>query len=98
MKKLNLEYLKKEMWLELCEGDNSIEMSDSYKELVSDIGDEEVDGIEFIVNFYKILDRFISNGLIEFEGGDSDMLSNMFDDCGISLDEFNNCFDEYSLS
>ena len=97
MKKLNLEYLKNEMWLELCEGEE-IEMSDSYKELVSDIGDEEVDGIEFIVNFYKILDRFISNGLIEFEGGDSDWVWTYFDNWGISEDEFSDCFDKYSLS
>jgi hypothetical protein len=96
MKKLNLEYLKNEMWIELCEGE-VLEMSDSYKELVSDIGDEEVDGVEFIVNFYKILDRFIDNKLIEFEGGDIDWVGTYFDNCGISVDEFSNCFDKYNL-
>jgi hypothetical protein len=84
------------MWIELCEGDE-IEMSDSYKELVSDIGDEEVDGVEFIVNFYKILDRFIDNKLIEFEGGDIDWVWTYFDNCGIGGDEFSNCFDKYNL-
>jgi hypothetical protein len=97
MEKMNLDYLKKQMWIELCEGDDSIEVSDSYKELVSDIGDGEVDGVEFIVNFYKILDRFIDNKLIEFEGGDMDWVGVYFDNCGISVEEFNKCFDKYSL-
>ena len=66
MEKMNLEYLKNEMWIDVCEGE-VLEMSDSYKELVSDIGDGEVGVIEFISNFYKILDRLIENNLIEFD-------------------------------
>ena len=95
MKKLNLEYLKNEMWIDVCEGE-VLEMSDFYKELVSDIGDGEVGVIEFIANFYKILDRLIENNLIEFEGGDSDWVFNFCDNCGISVEEFNKCYDEYN--
>jgi len=41
MKKLNLKDLKINMWIEVCEG-NELEFSKEYKELVSNIGDEEV--------------------------------------------------------
>jgi hypothetical protein len=60
------------MWIEVCEGDDMIEMSNEYKELISDIGDEEVDGVMYVFNFYKLLDILINNNLIEFEGGEID--------------------------
>ena len=76
MKKLNLKDLKRNMWIEVCEGDDSIKISKEYKELVSDIGDEEVNGGEFISVFYKILNRLIEKELIEFVGGDYDWIWN----------------------
>ncbi len=94
MEKMSLEYLKNEMWIDVCEGE-VLEMSDVYKELVSDIGDGEVGCVEFISNFYKILDRLIENNLIEFEGGDSDWVCIFCENCGVSLEEFNNYYDEY---
>ena len=51
MKKLNLKDLKINMWIEVCEGDDSIEFSNEYKSLVSNIGDEEVSGGVYILNF-----------------------------------------------
>jgi hypothetical protein len=76
MKKLNLKDLKINMWIEVCEGDDSIEFSNEYKSLVSNIGDEEVSGGVYILNFYKILDILIENNLIEFVGGDGDWVFN----------------------
>ena len=75
MKKLNLKDLKINMWIEVCEG-KELEFSKEYKELVSNIGDEEVSGGVYILNFYKILDILIENNLIEFEGGDYDWIFN----------------------
>ena len=96
MEKMNLEYLKNEMWIDVCEGE-VLEMSNDYKELVSDICDGEVSCVEFIANFYKILDRLIENDLIEFEGGDSDWVCILCENCGVSIEEFNNYYDEYNL-
>ena len=76
MKKvMNLKDLKKSMWFEVCKG-YDIKMSDEFKKLVSGIGDEEVNGRDFVDNFYKLLDILIENNLIEFEGGDFDWLYN----------------------
>ena len=76
MKKvMNLKDLKKSMWIEVCKG-YDIKMSDEFKKLVSGIGDEEVNGRDFVDNFYKLLDILIENNLIEFEGGDFDWLYN----------------------
>ena len=72
---MNLKDLKTNMWIEVCDGDE-IEMSKKYKELVSDIGDEEVSGGVYVLNFYKILDILIKNDLIEFVGGEGDWLDN----------------------
>ncbi len=73
MKKvMNLKDLKRNMWIEVCEGDDNIEMSDEFKKLVSEIGDEEVNGVMYVFNFYKLLDILIDNDLIEFEGGEQD--------------------------
>jgi hypothetical protein len=89
MLKLNLKDLKLNMWIEVCNGEEK-EFSDEYKELVSGIGDEEVSGVDFIINFYKILDKLIDNKLIEFEGGDYDWIYNELSVYG----EENN-FDKY---
>jgi hypothetical protein len=89
MLKLNLKDLKLNMWIEVCNGEEK-EFSDEYKELVSGIGDEEVSGVDFIINFYKILDKLIDNELIEFEGGDYDWIYNELSVYG----EENN-FDKY---
>lgn len=94
MKKvMNLKDLKRNMWIEVCEGDD-IEMSDEFKKLVSGIGDEEVNGRDFVDNFYKLLDILIENKLIEFEGGDFDWLYNelcVYDEG----DNFNVYYKEY---
>jgi hypothetical protein len=89
MLKLNLKDLKLNMWIEVCNGEEK-EFSDEYKELVSGIGDEEVSGVDFIINFYKILDKLIDDKLIEFEGGDYDWIYNELSVYG----EENN-FDKY---
>jgi hypothetical protein len=89
MLKLNLKDLKLNMWIEVCNGEEK-EFSDEYKELVSGIGDEEVSGVDFIINFYKILDKLIDSKLIEFEGGDYDWIYNELSVYG----EENN-FDKY---
>jgi hypothetical protein len=86
---LNLKDLKLNMWIEVCNGEAK-EFSDEYKELVSGIGDEEVSGVDFIINFYKILDKLIDDKLIEFEGGDYDWIYNELSVYG----EENN-FDKY---
>ena len=82
MKKMNLKDLKNDMWIEVCEGDDSIEMSNEYKELVSDIGDEEVNGVMYVFNFYKLLGILIDNNLIEFEGGEIDWCISYLDEYG----------------
>jgi len=77
MKKvMNLKDLKNDMWIEVCEGDDSIEMSEEYKELVKNIGDGEASGGVYIYNFYELLDILINNNLIEFEGGEIDWICN----------------------
>ena len=59
MKKvMNLKDLKKSMWIEVCKG-YDIKMSDEFKKLVSGIGDEEVNGRDFVDNFYKFFDSLI---------------------------------------
>ena len=89
MLKLNLKDLKLNMWIEVGNGEEK-EFSDEYKELVRGIGDEEVSGVDFIINFYKILDKLIDDKLIEFEGGDYDWIYNELSVYG----EENN-FDKY---
>ena len=87
---MNLKDLKKWMWIEVCEGDSEIEMSSGYKELVSDVGDEDVEGGMFVYYFYVILDKLIKNKMIEFCGGDFDWIWSY-------LDEYNEGenFDKY---
>jgi len=82
MKKMNLKDLKNDMWIEVCEGDDRMEMSSEYKELVSDIGDEEVDGVMYVFNFYKLLDILIDNNLIEFEGSEGGWCVSYLDEYG----------------
>ena len=94
MKKMNLNDLKNDMWIEVCEGDDTIKMSDEYKKLIGDIKDGEVDGVNFILNFYKLLDILIDNDLIEFEGGDIDWCCSYFDEYGEG-DKFSEYYDEY---
>ena len=48
---MNLKDLKVNMWIEVCEGDDDIKMSKEYKKLISDIGNEEVSGGVYILNF-----------------------------------------------
>jgi len=91
---MNLKDLKNDMWIEVCEGDDSIEMSDEFKKLVSEIGDEEVNGRDFVDNFYKLLDILVENKLIEFEGGDFDWLFNELCVYG-EEDNFNVYYEEY---
>lgn len=89
---MNLKDLKKWMWIEVCEGNDEIEMSDKYKELCEDIGDEEVSGGLFIYNFYLILDKLIENEMIEFEGGEMDWVDSYLDEYGESKN-----FDKYMI-
>jgi len=93
---MNLKDLKKWMWLEVCEGDSEIEMSSGYKELVSDIGDEEVNGGMFVYYYYKILDRLIRNKMIEFEGGDYDWILSYLDEYDEG-ENFSKYINEYEL-
>lgn len=94
---MNLKDLKNNMWIEVCEGEE-IEMSDKYKELVSEIGDEEVSGGVYIYYFYKLLDIMIKNELVEFEGGDYDWIYNELSYYGEEnnfdkyIEEYNNKF------
>ena len=90
MGNLSLKYLKNNMWVEVCEGEVDIKMSDEYKKLVNDISDEEVSGGVYILNFYKVLDRLIENKLIDFEGGEMDWMYNELS----NLNDENN-FDKY---
>jgi hypothetical protein len=94
---MNLNDLKNWMWIEVCEGNSGIEMSDEYKELVSDIGDEDVNGGLFVYYYYIILDKLVKNKLIEFEGGDYDWVLSYLDeyDEGINFDKYVN--DYYKL-
>jgi hypothetical protein len=94
---MNLNDLKNWMWIEVCEGNSGIEMSDEYKELVSDIGDENVNGGLFIWYFYLILGRLIKDKLIEFCGGDFDWILSYLDEYneGINFDNYIN--DYYKL-
>jgi hypothetical protein len=91
---MNLKDLKINMWIEVCEGDDEIEMSKEYKELVSGIGDEEVSGGMYILNFYKLLDILIDNNLIEFEGGEMDWCCNYLNEYGEG-DKFNEYYNDY---
>ena len=94
MKKvMNLKDLKKSMWIEVCKG-YDIKMSDEFKKLVSGIGDEEVNGRDFVDNFYKLLDILIDNNLIEFEGGEMDWCCSYLDEYGEG-DKFNEYYKEY---
>ena len=90
---LNLRELKKNMWIEVCEGEEK-EFSDEYRELVSGIGDEEVEGGMYVFYFYKILDILIENELIEFYGGDYDWIFNELDNCGEGKN-FNKYLEEF---
>jgi hypothetical protein len=72
--KLNLKDLKKWMWIEVCEGDDEIKVSNKYKKVCDGIGDEEVSGGWYIWYFYLILDRLVEKEMIEFEGGDFDWI------------------------
>jgi hypothetical protein len=95
MKKvMNLKDLKRNMWIEVCEGDDSIEMSDEFKKLVSEISDEEVNGVMYVFNFYKLLDILIDNDLIEFEGGEQDWCVSYLDEYGEG-DNFNVYYLDY---
>lgn len=93
---MNLKWLKEEMWIEVCEGE-VIEMSSEYKELVSDISDDECSGVEFIKSFYIILDRLVENNLIEMEYDDYDLICNYLERFGEDdnfeewINEYNNC-------
>jgi hypothetical protein len=90
---LNLKELKKNMWIEVCEGEEK-EFSDEYRELVSDIGDEEVEGGMYVFYFYKILDILIENELIEFCGGEYDWIFCELDNYGEG-ENFNKYLEEY---
>jgi len=69
MKTINLKDLKVNMWIEVCEGEDDIKMSEEYKKLISDIGNEEVSGGVYILNFYKLLklsaDKLFSKSAIQ---------------------------------
>ena len=94
---MNLNDLKNWMWIEVCGGNSGIEMSDEYKELVSDIGDEDVNGGLFVYYYYIILDKLVKGKLIEFEGGDYDWILSYLDEYneGINFDNYIN--DYYKL-
>jgi len=94
MKTINLKDLKVNMWIEVCEGEDDIKMSEEYKKLISDIGNEEVSGGVYILNFYKLLNRLIENDLIEYEGGEMDWIYNNLSEYG-EEDNFDKYYDEY---
>jgi hypothetical protein len=94
METMNLKDLKFNMWIEVCEGDDDIKMSKEYKKLISDIGNEEVSGCVYILNFYKLLNRLIENELIEDIGGEMDWIYNDLSEYG-EEDNFNKYYDEY---
>ena len=94
MEKMNLKWLKEEMWIEVCEGE-VIEMNNEYKELLSDISDDECSGVKFIESFYIILDRLVENNLIEMEYGDYDLIYNYLERFG-EEDNFEKYLNEYN--
>ena len=94
METMNLKDLKFNMWVEVCEGDDDIKMSKEYKKLISDIGNEEVSGGVYILNFYKLLNRLIENELIEDIGGEMDWIYNDLSEYG-EEDNFDKYYDEY---
>ena len=90
---MKLEVLKKNMWLDVCEGEVR-EMSDEYKELVNDIEDEDVEGGMYIFYFYKILDRLIEKKMVPDVGGDLDWIYNEIFDYGEG-ENFDKYLEEY---
>jgi len=84
-RKYNGEDLKFWMWVEVCEG-KVVEFDKDYKEFVSKFGEGELEPLEFIVVFYKILD-WLEGKYLEFKGGDVDWLSGYF--------EMFNCEDKF---
>ena len=93
---MNLKDLKKWMWIEVCEGEDDIEISEEYKKVCKNVGDEEVSGGVFIYNFYLILDKLIKNKMIEFEGGEMDWINVYLDEYGEG-ENFNEYMNEYNL-
>jgi hypothetical protein len=94
---MNLKDLKNWMWIEVCEGDDRIEMSEEYLDLIKDIGDEEVGGSLFIYYFYLILDRLVEKEMIEFEGGDFDWIYEFLKEYN-EENNFNKYMDEYNFN
>jgi hypothetical protein len=94
--KLNLKDLKEWMWIEVCEGDDEIKVSNKYKKICDGIGDEEVSGGNYIWYFYLILDRLIEKEMIEFEGGDFDWIFEFLKEYN-EENNFNKYMDEYNL-
>ena len=94
--KLNLKDLKKWMWIEVCEGDDEIKVSNKYKKVCDGIGDEEVSGGWYIWYFYLILDRLVEKEMIEFEGGDFDWIYEFLKEYN-EENNFNKYMDEYNL-
>jgi hypothetical protein len=94
--KLNLKDLKEWMWIEVCEGDDEIKVSNKYKKVCDGIGDEEVSGGWYIWYFYLILDRLVEKEMIEFEGGDFDWIYEFLKEYN-EENNFNKYMDEYNL-
>jgi hypothetical protein len=94
--KLNLKDLKEWMWIEVCEGDDEIKVSNKYKKVCDGIGDEKVSGGNYIWYFYLILDRLVEKEMIEFEGGDFDWIYEFLKEYN-EENNFNKYMDEYNL-